>query len=219
MIDPQAIREKETKNSFYRAVEGGNARSVLRMLRGGLFKKAVDPNLTFPKLSRRHHFWAASDNEDVTPLGVAVRSGHLDIVRLLVEAGADVNYLSWRSTPLELAAQRGRTDIAMYLLEHGAEPKDRSALAEASRNGLVELVEVLLRKGAEPNASIASNSAIWAAVLGGSSKVVELLLLNGARVNIQQDHPRCTLLELAIGNNRTEIVRLLLEHGARKDDH
>jgi hypothetical protein len=217
MLYPQAVREKETKNSLYRAVESGNERAVRRMLRGGMFRVAEDPNKPFPKLSYRHHFWTGSDSEDVRPLGVAIDSGHLNIVRLLVEAGADTNYLSWRLTPLKLAARRGRTDIAMYLLEHGADPKDCGALAEASGKGLVEVVEALLKQGtdARGDSPFAEHTPIWHAVSGGSARIVEMLLLCDARVNIGTNgFIPCSLLGLAKSKGQEEIIRLLIEKGA-----
>ncbi|KAF2097956.1 hypothetical protein NA57DRAFT_57128 [Rhizodiscina lignyota] len=57
----------------------------------------------------------------------SARRGHLDIVRMMVEAGVDVNYSSWdstkslRITPLYVAAMAGHTDVVTYLLKRGAD--------------------------------------------------------------------------------------------------
>jgi uncharacterized protein len=54
----------------------------------------------------------------------AVRQGHVDVVKTLVEAGADVNQISGgdKTSPLLMAAINGRFDLGMYLLDHGANP-------------------------------------------------------------------------------------------------
>lgn len=60
--------------------------------------------------------------QGMTPLVLAVQQGHLDVVRLLVEAGADVNLREQYTgmTPLEAALDREDEEMADYLIEHGA---------------------------------------------------------------------------------------------------
>jgi ankyrin repeat protein len=56
------------------------------------------------------------DEEGNTPLIIAAYYGHLDIVKLLVNAGADVNYSTPSGdTPLKSALQDGALDVAAYL--------------------------------------------------------------------------------------------------------
>jgi ankyrin repeat protein len=58
-----------------------------------------------------------------TPLAQAVHDGLTDIIKLLLEAGADVNGLgSSTPTPLAQAVYDGLTDIIKLLLEAGADP-------------------------------------------------------------------------------------------------
>jgi len=59
----------------------------------------------------------------LTPLQFAVREGSMDTVKVLVEAGADVNERSefgW--TALLVATQNRYYQIGLYLLDHGADP-------------------------------------------------------------------------------------------------
>ncbi|CAF1198765.1 unnamed protein product [Didymodactylos carnosus] len=57
-----------------------------------------------------------------SPLWCAAASGHLNIVKLLVSYGANVNhYTETHSTPLRAACFDGRLDIVKYLIEHGAD--------------------------------------------------------------------------------------------------
>ena len=60
----------------------------------------------------------------LTALMFAAREGHIDVVRQLVTAGADVNKVSGADSMsvLTMAIVNGRLDIATLLLEHGANP-------------------------------------------------------------------------------------------------
>lgn len=92
----------------------------------------------------------------MTALLFAVQQGDLDSVKLLVNAGANVNDLSGIGyTGMLIATRMDRSDVAHYLLEKGADPNIAEAghtvlhMAVARRN--VELVKALLAKGANPN--------------------------------------------------------------------
>ena len=57
----------------------------------------------------------------MTPLHLAVGSGNLDMVKFLVEKGADINAKrADQGTPLHWACSAGFTECVMYLIEHGA---------------------------------------------------------------------------------------------------
>jgi ankyrin repeat protein len=74
-----------------------------------------------------------------SPLHFAVRQGHADVVKALVDAGADVNQVNPgdRSTPLVVAVVNGHFDIGKYLLDKGADPN------LASENGVAPLYATL----------------------------------------------------------------------------
>ncbi|MEO8308902.1 MAG: ankyrin repeat domain-containing protein [Pseudomonadota bacterium] len=56
-----------------------------------------------------------------TPLLYAVREGHIEVVRLLVEAGAGIEKADADGvTPLLMSILNGQIPVALYLLEHGA---------------------------------------------------------------------------------------------------
>ncbi|OLP80753.1 Ankyrin repeat and KH domain-containing protein mask [Symbiodinium microadriaticum] len=93
-------------------------------------------------------------SQGLTPLAVAACCGHLDVVELLLEAGADRNKGDERTglTALALACQNGRLEVARFLLESGAD-KDQSTktgftpLFAASCHGHIEVVRMLLSAG------------------------------------------------------------------------
>ena len=88
-----------------------------------------------------------------------VRRGDLEMVRRLLDCGADVNAQdndNW--TPLYSAAWNGRLDLVQILLEHGATVNaptryGETSLYKASENGYVDVVRLLLERGADPNIS------------------------------------------------------------------
>ena len=65
----------------------------------------------------------AATRYGVSALGFAAERGHFEVVRLLVERGADVNVADsfYGSRPIDFALLGGRLDIALYLLEHGSQ--------------------------------------------------------------------------------------------------
>jgi ankyrin repeat protein len=120
-----------------------------------------------------------------TALHYAVRDGFADAVAVLLDANADVNTPTNgdRSTPLVVAAINGQYDIAMTLLSRGANPNlandDGVAPLFATVNNewalrtwypqptagtqqkasYLELIESMLKAGADPNARTLSH--IW----------------------------------------------------------
>ncbi len=98
------------------------------------------------------------DKRGTTPLYKASVQGETEIVRVLLEAGADPNLESageTEGTPLCAAAAWGRTEIVRLLLKFGADPNrvegantyPTRALNWATQNGHLECVDLLLAAG------------------------------------------------------------------------
>ena len=90
-----------------------------------------------------------------TCLHLAATAGHLEVVRLLVEAGADIHDRrnTVESTPLAGAVVAGRTDVVAYPLMAGADPHerlygDRSSLADEARRLGDDVIVALLTEAA-----------------------------------------------------------------------
>ena len=92
-----------------------------------------------------------------TALLVASSNGHLNIVKLLLDHGADPEAVTVSgTTPLMAAAREGREDVAQFLLSLpniNLEARDEdgwTALLAASINGHLNIVKLLLDRGADP---------------------------------------------------------------------
>lgn len=90
---------------------------------------------------------------DETALMIASLRGNLDLVKLLVYRGADVNKTGW--TPLHYAASGGHTQVMRFLLDKNAyidaaSPSGNTPLMMAVLYGSEDSVELLLAHGADP---------------------------------------------------------------------
>jgi len=101
---------------------------------------------------------ARADSEDgFSGLALAIFFGHVEIARLLIEAGADVNRPSdnaIRVAPLHSAVESGSLVLVELLLANGAAPDpveflEATPLHSAAARGNREMVEKLLAAGAD----------------------------------------------------------------------
>ncbi|XP_058105492.1 uncharacterized protein LOC131248974 isoform X2 [Magnolia sinica] len=75
------------------------------------------------KILLEHHANANAETDDnITPLLSAVAAGSLPCLELLVQAGANANVTAGGATPLHIAADSGNTEIINCLLKAGADP-------------------------------------------------------------------------------------------------
>jgi len=85
----------------------------------------------------------------VQPLNAAVAGRSMDVVRLLVDAGAPIDPQQQEGwTPLHGAVHQGNLDMTKYLLAHGANPKlqngnGKNAIGLAADAGNLEILKLL----------------------------------------------------------------------------
>lgn len=68
----------------------------------------------------------ASDSNCNTPLHLAARNGHKDVIRLLLKAGIDINRTTKAGTALHEAALYGKTEVVRLLLDTGIDVNIRN---------------------------------------------------------------------------------------------
>ena len=151
----------------------------------------------------------------------ASQAGHADVVRLMLEARADLmREHRDRKTVLHQAAERGHEAVVRLLLEKGAaiEAKDSTggtALHQAAGNGHETIVRLLLENGAaiETNWGYGGGTALHWAARNGHEAVVRLLLEKGAAIEAK-DEIEWTALYWAAVRGYEAVVQVLLDKGA-----
>lgn len=91
-----------------------------------------------------------------TPLMFAASRGFMEIARLLIEKGADVNATYAYANVLMAAASANRMEMAQLLIEKGAKvngpiPSGATPIYSAIKRGLIDMVKFLIKKGADVN--------------------------------------------------------------------
>jgi ankyrin repeat protein len=125
-------------------------------------------------------------------------------------------------TPLHLAGFFGWPEMANALLDHGAKVDSRSTnsmkntpLHAAAAGGQTPLVELLLKRGAKPNATQEGGwTALHAAAQAGNRAMAEALVANGADVNQRADNNQSPL-DMALLKGHQDLVDFLEQLGAK----
>lgn len=156
----------------------------------------------------------------MTPLLFAIREANMEMTRLLLDSGADINLASANhTTPLMIAILNGQVGIATYLLERGADP---NLLDDYKRGALfatielrnfnhdkypdlptdgkdpMPLIKALLDKGANPK------------VQTNTTPLHGLMQFDGSWVNFDGQTP---FLKAALSGD-IQVMRLLLDYKA-----
>jgi uncharacterized protein len=93
------------------------------------------------------------------PLHFAAYAGNLDVAKLLLDRGADINRRAntkFRNTPLQVSLLTGQEEMAALLVARGADVRIEqaegfTALHEAAQIGSEKVIALLLDAGADPN--------------------------------------------------------------------
>ncbi len=170
---------QEQIDALYTAIMENKINEVQKLL-----KEGVDVNAESDAVDRE------------TPLHLAVEKGHLDIVTLLLEHGANIEARYDGDpfdgySPLSIAVLKGHLDIAKLLLDHGANTETRDIC-----NGT----------------PLHHTAHCWGHLVDHA----KLLLDRGAHVDAQDCYGNTTM-HFAAGNDNLLVIQVLIAYGAKID--
>jgi uncharacterized protein len=198
-----------------------------------LLDHGANPNL--PNKGGWTPLYLATDNRNIESGDYPVRKpdmDHLDFIKLLLDKGANVNarICGVESTPKACKGDttETRTNFTMqWLYEDGA-----TAFLRAAQSGDVTLMKLLLAHGADPKIPTAHDDTALAVASGigwvegitfewspaESLEAVKMCLDFGIDPNVADDQGR-TALHGAAHKGRTDVIQLLVDHGANLEAH
>ncbi len=134
--------------------------------------------------------WQDEDNYNFTALHRAAGYGRVEIARMLIDAGANLNVQNtWGNTPLRMGAGNGRVEIVRMLIDAGANVDAQDKWGKTSLNVVTYY---------------------------GNAEIARMLIDAKANVNMQNEWD-VTPLHDAAEFGRVEIAQMLIDAGARKD--
>ncbi|MFH1755589.1 MAG: ankyrin repeat domain-containing protein [Candidatus Latescibacterota bacterium] len=189
---------------IHRAIEAGNIDLVKQIL-------AADPGAIHQRDDNQFH---------ELPIHFAATIGNIEIARLLLDAGADIDAGdSDNSTALGVAAMRKHGELVAFLIANGADVNKRDRKADCPLSFAVfgrdeAIIQQLLDAGADlyfrnPD----GETLLHISSARGVRSLVEHLLDNNAAIDLLSANGG-TALGYAAMSGHAEIVKLLLERGA-----
>ena len=156
-----------------------------------------------------------------TPILVAADIGDMEILQMLLDAGAHIEAKNDIGlTALMIATLEGNAKMLSFLLSKRANINARSdsgatALMIAARDGNMEIVNILLKAGADVN--LATDAGVTA-LMGAAddSKIVKALLAAGAKTEAVDSHG-WTAVCYAIQDKQSKKLASLISNGAKNN--
>jgi len=214
VISIQAVFADEVIDAIT-AVSQNDSNALQKLLDSGL-----DPNLT------------GVENYQASLLSIACRNNSIDMVKLLLANGADVNIKGHGDyTSLMWAAESAKTTELMELLitegadinpiaQDGVNALIKAIFGVLSDSGSLAAVKLLIEKGMDVNYAIDDEgapgyNALMFAVRWGKIEVAKYLISVDADVNAQAGSGD-TPLSIAVEEEHEAIIKLLKEAGAKE---
>jgi hypothetical protein len=184
LLCPLCASAQDKNEEFFAAARKGDAAAIKAFLDSG-----VDVNA-------KTHYGA-------TALSYACDKGHIEVIKLLIERGADVNSKDtfYGEVPLGWALSKSNIPVIKLLLDKGANGVER-VLMSGVGDGNVELVKVALDKGGLKPDTL--NNALKRASGGSNKEIVDLLKKAGATAVVVSVEPE--ILKTYAGRYKNEQV-------------
>ncbi|MFA5998735.1 MAG: ankyrin repeat domain-containing protein [Candidatus Babeliales bacterium] len=156
--------------------------------------------------------------KELTQLHHVVNRDDVDLVETMLINTDDVNVEDkYGITPLHIAVTRNKLEVVRALLAKRHSVKNlNKALHYARDKRNPALVQMLVDAGADASAQVVpSCSTLHVAARIGHQETVSDLIAQGANLNALDNEHIMFPLTYAIEEERTEIMKTLLDHGAR----
>jgi hypothetical protein len=152
----------------------------------------------------------------------ALKEERFDEARELILKRKGINKVDeYKRNPLHLALEKGRPDLARLLIEAGTDVNLKNKmilktpLEIATHSGDLEMVKLLLSKGALPDAGNDESPPVFKAIMNGRDGIARVLIESGCdikRVYVQGD-TRFTVGDVAVAAKRPALVDLIRSRG------
>jgi ankyrin repeat protein len=220
------IRGQDYKTAFYIAAENGFL-EIMRLL--------INAEEALPWSSKNDSFFphlSPNMSNKLTPIHIAFKNGHLNIVSYLIEGLPDFTIVDgYNRTLMHYIAEYGKDDdtyinLARRLIDHGVdkEAKDKDGytpLHRAARSNNVKFVEFLILNEANLDITNAKgDTPLHVAVRYNHTSVVQLILklCPPTQMNLKmRNEDGASLLHIAAWKNNPTLVRLFVELGLKPD--
>jgi ankyrin repeat protein len=184
------------------AVHAGDLEAIRKIL--DTHPELVNASTDLPRNER------PSDTLTMRLIHLAIAEAKIDVLRLLIERGADLNARNADGRlPLHDCFELNHDDFAKVLLDAGAKPDVCTAAAYGMHDQLQQILE---RDPARANDLTTGNSPLGWSAFGHQPKSATILFAHGAIA----DRPPYDSYAWgpAAGVNAVDVARVLLEHGA-----
>ena len=152
-------------------------------------------------------------------LSIAIRRQNVEIASILLSHGADGNYSHEGQPCLHQAISTGKTALVKLLMEYGADVGEE-AFKLAVDSDQNELVRMFLEHGDTtdgPKKHLADLNDLLARAIGRKNAELTKMLLESGADPSATDAEGNLLLHSAIDGGRSDLVKLLLDFGAKVD--
>jgi len=159
------------------------------------------------------------EEKEITPSMPAIASDNLDLVKLLLSSGADVNAQNKKGiTPLTFAILSRKRDLAWLLIGHGADVNVASKLGMpihiAVERGDKEMFQALVSWGADVDCRDShGKTPLHKSSENIGGEIAEILVSSGANVNAKDEFGWTPLHSAALENHES-LATLLIENDA-----
>jgi hypothetical protein len=152
----------------------------------------------------------------------ALKEERFDEARELILKGKGINKVDeYKRNPLHLGLEKGRPDLARLLIEAGTDLNLKNKmilktpLEIATHSGDLEMVKLLLSKGALPDADNDESPPVMRAIMNGHDEIARALIESGCDIKrvYVQENVRFTVGDLAVAKKKPVLIDLIRSRG------